>query len=235
MSTTAQPPAPSSAAPALATPNPRSLEDRKKAKKPVKESLRVVMPDLIALISPRKGILILGLMLMAVNRVAGLVLPWSTKFLIDDVIGTHPPVGSRPEWLPNLLLLVVVATMIQGITAFRLTQVLSKEAQRLIAEMRRNVQAHIGRLPLAFYDANKSGTLVSRIMTDVEGVRNLIGTGLVEFLGGIITAFIALFVLLSISATMTLLAFGILLVFGIAVSFAIGTIRPIFRERGKIN
>jgi len=130
---------------------------------------------------------------------------------------------------------VVAATVVQGITSFALTQLLSKAAQRLIAELRRKVQAHVGRLPVTYYDANKSGTLVSRIMSDVEGVRNLIGTGLVEFAGGLLTAALALAVLLRLSPTMTGVALGAILVFGLALRKAFGIMRPIFRERGKIN
>ncbi len=199
-------------------------------KPPKSERLRALLPDIRALVAPRKGILALGFVLMAINRVSGLVLPASTKFLIDDVIGKK-----RLDMLLPLLGAVVAATIIQGVTSFSLTQVLSKAAQRLIAELRRKVQAHIGRLPVTFYDANKTGALVSRIMSDVEGVRNLIGTGLVEFVGGLLTAAIALVVLFKISATMTLLAFAFLVGFGVVLNRAFGTIRPIFRERGKIN
>ena len=182
------------------------------------------------MVRPRRWLLLLGLLLMAINRVAGLVLPWSTKSLIDDVIGKH-----QTQKLAPLIAGVAVATVIQGVSSFSLTQLLSKEAQRLIAELRAKVQEHIGRLPVAFYDSNKTGTLVSRIMTDVEGVRNLIGTGLVEFVGGLLTAAIALFVLLRISASMTLMAFGFVVAFALAANKAFGTIRPIFRERGKLN
>jgi subfamily B ATP-binding cassette protein MsbA len=167
---------------------------------------------------------------MVVNRVSGLVLPYSTKYLIDTVI-----VKKHFELLKPLVLLVLGATAIQGITSFSLTQLLSKAAQRLIAELRQKVQAHVGRLPVAFHDATKSGVLVSRIMSDVEGVRNLIGTGLVDLVGGILTAMIALVVLFRISALMTILAFGFLLCFAVALQRAFKTIRPIFRERGKIN
>jgi subfamily B ATP-binding cassette protein MsbA len=139
------------------------------------------------------------------------------------------------EMLKPLLLLVLGATIIQGISSFSLTQLLSKAAQRLIAELRQRVQAHIGRLPVTFYDGTKTGTLVSRIMSDVEGVRNLLGTGLVDFAGGLLTSVIALVVLFRISTLMTALAFGFLLCFGVALNKAFSTIRPIFRERGKIN
>ncbi len=179
---------------------------------------------------PRRGLLALGFLLMVVNRVSGLVLPYSTKFLIDNVIAKH-----HVELLRRLVLLVLSATIIQGITSFALTQLLSKAAQRLIAELRQKVQVHISRLPVAFYDANKTGALVSRIMSDVEGVRNLLGTGLVEFSGGLLTSSIALVVLFRISPAMTIIAFGFLLSFGLALRKAFGTIRPIFRERSKIN
>src|SRR6266480_3235679 len=130
---------------------------------------------------------------------------------------------------------VLAATLIQGITSFSLTQLLSKAAQRLITELRQKVQAHVGRLPVSFHDSTKSGVLVSRIMSDVEGVRNLIGTGLVDLAGGLLTAGIALVVLFRISTMMTLLAFGFLTCFAFALKKAFQTIRPIFRERSKIN
>jgi ABC-type multidrug transport system fused ATPase/permease subunit len=124
---------------------------------------------------------------------------------------------------------------VQGLTSFTLTQLLSKSAQKMIADLRRQVQAHIGKLPISFYDSNKTGVLVSRIMSDVEGVRNLIGTGLVEFAGGLTTGLLALVVLLRISVTMTLIAFAVLLVFGVGLNKAFATIRPIFRARPKIT
>jgi len=182
------------------------------------------------LVRPRRGILFVGMLLMIVNRVSGLVLPLSTKYLIDDIIGKH-----HIEKLTMLIAAVVTATLIQGSSSFTLTQLLSKAAQRLIAELRQKVQSHVGRLPVAYYDANKTGVLVSRIMSDVEGVRNLIGTGLVEFAGGLITAIFSLFVLLRISPTMTGLALSVVLVFALILSRAFKTIRPIFRERGKIT
>jgi ABC-type multidrug transport system fused ATPase/permease subunit len=193
-------------------------------------SLRELWPDLRAMILPRRGILALGFLLMIVNRLAGLVLPGSTKYLIDDVVGKQ-----RADLLTPLVLAILGATVIQGATSFALTQLLSKTGQRLIAELRVKVQRHIGMLPVAYYDANKSGTLVSRIMTDVEGVRNLIGTGLVDFVGGLMTAAISLIVLLTISVTMTLWTALAAAVFSFVLSKAFTKIRPIFRERGKIN
>ena len=200
------------------------------AKLPQSERLRALLPDIMALVRPRRGLLALGMVLMAINRVSGLVLPASTKYLVDDIIGKRHYYLLRP-----LILAVVGATLIQGITSFGLTQLLSKAAQRLIAELRRKVQTHVGRLPVSYYDANKSGVLVSRIMSDVEGVRNLIGTGLVEFVGGLLTALLALAVLLRLSPSMTGIALGAVLAFGLALRKAFGVMRPIFRERGKIN
>jgi subfamily B ATP-binding cassette protein MsbA len=182
------------------------------------------------LVRPRRGKLALGLLLMLINRPAGLVLPGSTKYLVDSVIMKH-----QIGMLQPLVLLVLVATLIQGVTSFILTQLLSKEAQRLIAELRRKVQEHVGRLPVAYYDSNKTGVLVSRIMTDVEGVRNLIGTGLIELVGGILTAMIALVLLLRISPLLTGLALLFIAAFALGLRQAFTRIRPIFRERGKIN
>src|ERR1700730_11135281 len=200
------------------------------SKKEKRKKTWKALPDVWALIRPRRGLLAVGFVLMAVNRVCGLVLPASTKYFIDNVIGKR-----QTQLLTPIVLGVLAATIAQGLTSFTLTQLLSKSAQKMIAELRRQVQAPIGRLPVAFYDANKTGALVSRIMSDVEGVRNLIGTGLVEFVGGLMTAVIALGYLLHTSVTMTALAFGILLVFGVGISKAFKTIRPIFRARPKIN
>src|SRR5437879_2902317 len=194
------------------------------------ERLRTIIPEIWELMRPRRGLLAVGFLLMAINRVSGLVLPYSTRFLIDTVIAKHHAERLRP-----LVILVLCATIIQGITSFSLTQLLSKAAQRLIAELRQKVQVHISRLPVAFYDSNKTGTLVSRIMSDVEGVRNLLGTGLVELAGGLITSGIAMVVLFRISPLMTVIAFTFLLCFGLALKKASGTIRPIFRERSKIK
>jgi ABC-type multidrug transport system fused ATPase/permease subunit len=199
-------------------------------KTPVTEKLRAILPDIWELVKPRRWQLALGLLLIAVSRAAGLVLPASTKYLVDDVIGKR-----RLELLGPLAAVVLAATAVQGATSYSLTQLISKSAQRLIADLRRKVQAHIGRLPLAYYDANKAGALVSRIMSDVEGVRNLVGTGLVELLGGFVTALIALVALLHISPPLTGMAVAIVGVFMLFLKRAFGTIRPIFRERGRLN
>jgi ABC-type multidrug transport system fused ATPase/permease subunit len=188
------------------------------------------MPLLKELVRPRRKLLAVGFFLMLINRGAGLVLPASTRYLVDNVVSQR-----QVELLNTIIFAVLGATVIQGITSFTLTQLLSKEAQRLIAELRRRVQDHIGRLPVSYYDSNKSGVLVSRIMTDVEGVRNLVGTGLVEFVGGILTAIFALIFLLRISPLLTGVALLFIAGFAFALKQAFTRIRPIFRERGKIN
>jgi len=199
---------------------------------PVAKALSVFeqLPDVWALLRPRRGVLAMGMALMVVNRVSGLVLPYSAKYLVDNVITRR-----QINLLLPLVSAVLLATVIQGVTSYALTQTLSKAAQRMITELRRKVQEHVGRLPVAYYDENKTGALVSRIMNDVEGIRNLIGTGLVEFLGGLLTAVIALVVLLRISAEMTLVAMALMLVSLVALRKAFGVIRPIFRERSKIT
>ena len=201
-----------------------------KPKGKTSDHLRGAWPLLKELVQPRRGKLAVGFVLMVINKVAGLVLPGSTKFLVGNVIGKH-----QAQILGPIVLAVLGATIIQGVTSFSLTQLLSKEAQRLIAELRRKVQEHIGRLPVAYYDANKSGALVSRIMSDVEGVRNLVGTGLVDFVGGLLTALLSLILLLRISPLLTGLALLFIVAFAMGLQKAFGGIRPIFRERGKIN
>src|SRR5437588_7352825 len=210
------------ATPAIATAKPA------KPKKSAAETWKA-LPEIWALLKPRKGVMLVGLLLMSINRIAGLALPFSPKYFFDDVVGKH-----KTNMLLPIVLIVIGATIVQGITSFSLTQLLSKSAQRMITDMRKRIQAHIGRLPVNYYDAHKTGELVSRIMSDVEGIRNLIGTGLVEFLGGLMTIALALVILLKISTLMTLVAFGILIFFGFGISKAFATIRPIFRARPKI-
>jgi subfamily B ATP-binding cassette protein MsbA len=199
-------------------------------KKSAGSHLRSTLPLLKELVRPRRGKLALGFLLMLIGRLCSLVLPGAPKFLVDNVINQH-----QVGMLNTLVGAVFAATIIQGAASFSLTQLLSKEGQRLIAELRCKVQEHIGRLPVAYYDANKSGALVSRVMNDVEGVRNLIGTGLVDFIGGILTALLSLVILLRISALLTGIALFFIVVFALGLGKAFGKIRPIFRERGKIN
>ena len=199
-------------------------------KKKSREHLRSALPLLKELVRPRRRLLSFGMLLTLIKSVAGLALPASTKYLVDNVMLKH-----QVRLLTPLVLAVLAATIIQGVTSFTLTQLLSKEGQRLIAQLRRRVQEHVGRLPVAYYDANKAGVLVSRIMTDVEGVRNLIGTGLVEFLGGVLTALLSLIILLRTSALLTSTSLLFIAAFSLVLNKAFTRIRPIFRERGKIT
>jgi subfamily B ATP-binding cassette protein MsbA len=197
-----------------------------------KPNIKKLWPQIRTLVAPRKGLLVIGMCLMVVNRIAGLVLPFTAKKLLDTVFSlTHP----RPDLLPKIIAVVFSAMVVQAITSFSLTQLLSKAGQRLIAEMRRQVQRHVGLLSVAYYDENRTGTLVARIMTDVEGVRNLVGTGLVEFVGGVLTAVLSFLFLLHLSVPVTLTVFSILGAFVFVLQYGFKTIRPIFRERGKIN
>jgi len=189
-----------------------------------------MLPDVWALLKPRRSILLVGFLLMAINRVCGLVLPATPKYLLDDVVQKR-----HVALLLPLVLTLAGATLVQALTSYCLTQLLSKSSQRMIAELRIKVQAHIGRLPVAYYDANKTGALVSRIMSDVEGIRNLIGTGLIDFAGGIMTAILALGYLLRVSVEMTAAAAFFLVIFAISLSRAFKRIRPIYRARPKIN
>jgi len=196
-------------------------------KKQSKNHLKYVVKEILL---PRKSLLLLGLVLIVINRLSGLVLPGSSKYLIDEVIA-----NSNYEFFKWLLIIVGAAVTLQAITSFFLTRLLSVEAQHLISLLRAKVQKQIIKLPINFFDNNKSGALVSRIMTDVEGVRNLIGTGLVQMFGGVLTAIVAFILLIRISPTMTLYVMLPLMVFGVISLKAFGYIRPIFRKRGEIN
>lgn len=182
------------------------------------------------IIWPRKKLLFVGLLLIIISRLAGLVLPGSSKFLMDNVIAK-----GDLQMLKLLLIVVTAAIVVQSITSFMLTKLLSVEAQHLISVLRARVQRQLLRLPVRYFDNNKSGALVSRVMTDVEGVRNLVGTGLVQLIGGLLTAVISLVLLIRISPVMTLLTLVPIGIFGFISMRAFRTIRPIFRERGKIN
>jgi ABC-type multidrug transport system fused ATPase/permease subunit len=174
--------------------------------------------------------LALGLGLMLINRIVGLVLPATSKFLVDDVIGK-----GRADMLPLLALAAGGATVVQAITSFSLSQVLSVAAQRAITEMRRSVNDHVMRLPVRYFDTTQSGQLISRIMNDAEGIRNLIGTGLVQLVGGFVEAGLAIGVLFWLNWQLTTVTLIVLLVFGGGMAFAFKKLRPIFRERGEIQ
>ena len=190
-------------------------------------SLRRVVSDIIW---PRRWLLLLGLALIVVNRLTGLVLPGASKYLLDDVIGDH-----NTALLAPLLLAVGGAVLAQGVSSFLLTRLLSVQAQHLISILRARVQRHLLRLPVAFFDNNQTGALVSRVMTDAEGVRNMVGTGLVHLVGGALTTVVVLVLLLRISVPMTLYTFIPLAIFGAVTGRAFGLIRPIFRQRGAIT
>ncbi len=179
---------------------------------------------------PRKNLVLIGIVLIIISRLAGLVLPGASKYLIDEVI-----VKSDMNMLYNLLWIVGLAILVQAVTSFLLTRLLSVEAQHLISQLRARVQKKVLSLPIKYFDNTKSGELVSRIMTDVEGVRNLVGTGLVQLFGGSLTAVISLILLINISPMMTLYVLLPVTIFGIVALKAFGYIRPIFRKRGEIN
>ncbi|MEQ3656415.1 MAG: ABC transporter ATP-binding protein, partial [Dokdonia sp.] len=183
-----------------------------------------------SIIWPRRRLVFIGLILIVIGRLASLVLPWKSKALLDEVLP-----NKDFEALYDMLWLVGFALLVQALTSFLLTRILSVQAQFLISELRAQVQKKVLSLPINFFDNTKSGALVSRIMSDVEGVRNLIGTGLVQLVGGSITAIISLIWLININGWMTLFVFLPVAVFGYVALRAFKYIRPIFRNRGKIN
>ena len=182
------------------------------------------------LVAEHQTSLAIGLALMVVNRLSGFVLPWTSKFLIDDIIGKN-----RPDLLMPLAAAAVIATIVQAVTSFALSQVVSVAAQRAITEMRKRVQAHVLRLPISYFDSTKTGVVISRIMTDAEGVRNLVGTGLIQLLGSVMTALIALGVLMFLNWKLTSATLIVLIGFGSMMTTAFKRLRPLFRERGAIN
>jgi subfamily B ATP-binding cassette protein MsbA len=182
------------------------------------------------LIAEHRGSLAIGLGLMVINRLAGLVLPWTSKYLIDDIVGKH-----RGDMLMKLAAAAAAATLVQAATSFALSQVVSIAAQRAITEMRKRVQAHVLRLPVSYFDSTKTGVLISRVMSDAEGVRNLVGTGLIQLLGSILTAIMALVVLFYLNWKLTSATLIILVLFGMMMIVAFKRLRPMFRERGAIN
>jgi ABC-type multidrug transport system fused ATPase/permease subunit len=199
-------------------------------KKPSPKMTAAAWKEAKALVWSRKGRLSLGLGLMLFNRLTGLVLPASSKFLLDDVIGK-----GRADLLMPLALAAGAATLLQAVTSFALSQVLGVAAQRAITDMRRRVEAHVARLPVSYFDSTKSGVLISRVMNDAEGVRNLVGTGLAQLAGSLVTAVIALAVLFYLNWFLTTVTLGALAAFGGAMAISFKRLRPLFRERGKIH
>ncbi len=200
-----------------------SNKEKKKPKVSMAKAFRTI-------IWPKRKLVFVGLILIVFSRLSSLVLPWKSKALLDDVIP-----NKDFDQLYSLLTIVGFAILVQAITSFLLTRILSVQAQYLISELRAQVQKKILSLPISFFDNTKSGALVSRIMSDVEGVRNLIGTGLVQLVGGTITAVISLIILINISLPMTLFVLVPVTIFGLVALKAFKYIRPIFRARGKIN
>ncbi|HEU4888375.1 MAG TPA: ABC transporter ATP-binding protein [Thermoanaerobaculia bacterium] len=189
-----------------------------------------VWRDARDLINARKGRLALGLLLMLISRLAGLVMPASSKFVIDDVIGK----GSY-QLLPWIAIAAGVATIIQALTSFALSQILGVAAQRSITEMRKKIEQHVLRLPVAYFDSTKSGVLISRIMSDAEGIRNIIGNGLVQLVGSVVTATLALGILFYLNWKLTLITLVTLAAFGSVLALMFKRVRPLFRTRGEIN
>lgn len=174
--------------------------------------------------------LLIGSVLLLISRLAGMVLPASTKYIGDEIL-----VKQRFELIKWIALAIGISTLVQGLTSFALSQILGVAAQRAITEMRKKVQAHIERLPISYFDSTQSGQLISRIMSDAEGIRNLVGTGLGQILGSLVTATISIGVLFYINWRLTTATLVVLVVFGLALMYAFTRLRPIFRERGEIN
>lgn len=183
-----------------------------------------------ALIWKHRQRLAVGLSFMLVSRIAGLVTPWSTKWLMDDVVG-------RGQWdqLPRIALIVGAATLVDAVMSFANSQILGVAGQRAITEMRKDVEAHVMRLPIRYFDSTKTGILISRIMTDAEGIRNLVGTGIVQLTGSILTAVMVIGILFYLNWQLTAITIVILGGFGVGMAIAFKRLRPLFRERGKIN
>ena len=193
-------------------------------------SLSAAWREARSLVWAHRRRLSLGLTLMLTSRLAGLVLPASSKYLIDDVVN-----GGRSDLLMPIALAAGAATLVQAVTSFGLGQILGVAAQRAITDMRKRVQAHVMRLPVRYFDSTQTGVLISRIMSDAEGIRNLVGTGLVQLVGGFVTAAMGMTILFWLNWHLTTITILVLLVFGGGMAFAFNTLRPLFRERGKIN
>jgi ABC-type multidrug transport system fused ATPase/permease subunit len=195
-----------------------------------KTNLKNAWEEAKELVAAHRRRIALGLGLMLVSRLAGMVPPASAKYLIDEVIGRH-----RGDLLVPLALAVGAAALIDAVTSFALSQVLGVAAQKAIADMRRSMQAHVIRLPIRYFDSTQTGILISRVMNDADGIRNLVGTGLVQMTGGIVTAVIALVVLFYLNWRLTSISIIVLAVFAVGMSMAFKRIRPLFRDRGKIT
>src|SRR5216117_125886 len=207
------------------------MADQPKPSQPKKPAITAgAWQEARGLVYAHRRRLALGFVLLLVNRAAGFVLPAAPKWVIDRVIGQQ-----QPQLLVPLAIAAGVATLVQAVTGFGLSQILGVAAQRAITDMRRTVQSYVLRLPVSYFDSTKSGILISRIMTDAEGIRNLVGTGLVQLVGGVLTGAVALVVLFVLNWRLTAIAILVLGCFGGGMAFAFTKLRPLFRERGKIN
>ena len=183
-----------------------------------------------AIVSSRRYVLLLGFVLMLINRISGFVIPVSAKFLIDDVLSKHHTYLLKP-----IMAAMILGALIQAASSFGFTQLLFRSSQRMVNDLRCKVQAHVGRLPVRFYDGTKIGVLISRIMTDAESVRSLLGNGMLDFIGGLLTGFVAVFILFRISPLLTTITLTFFVLFATAIGIAINVIRPMVRERAKIG
>jgi ABC-type multidrug transport system fused ATPase/permease subunit len=217
-----------STAPTKSTTAPKPATTDKPAKKPT--NYKAAWAETRKLMWQHRRTLGIGLVLMLVNRLTGLVLPGSVKWIVDEVMG-----NGRTELLTPIAIATAIATVLQAGSSFALSQVISVAAQRAITDLRRRVQARILRLPVSFFDATQSGVLISRVMSDAEGIRNLIGTGIVQLVGGVLTASIALAYLFYLNWVLTVATLGFLAIFGGVMAYAFTKLRPVFRERSKIQ
>jgi ABC-type multidrug transport system fused ATPase/permease subunit len=212
-------------------PDPDERASERSARAPGSDavSFRASLPLAWELARPRRGRMLFGLLMLLVSRAAGLIVPYAPKVVLDKIIPNHETGLLRP-----LFALLALSVLLQAGTTYALSQLLSLEGQRLVTEMRRRVQAHIARLPVAFFDANKTGALISRVMNDVTGIRNLVGQGFVELLGSIVTAVLVFFILLHISVMLTLVTVAFLAVLLGFLTWSFLAIRPMFRQSAKL-
>ena len=204
------------------------MPEAPKKKKPIRWS--AAWEEARALIWARRWRLTLGLVLMLISRVAGLVLPYLSRYFVDDVL-----IQKRADALTTLALWVGAATVVQAVASFGLSQILGVAAQKAITDMRRRVEAHVMRLPVRYFDSTQTGVLISRVMNDAEGIRNLVGTGLVQLTGSVVTAIFALGFLFYLNWQLTLATIAVLAIFGGSMGYAFKTLRPLFRDRGRIQ
>src|SRR6266550_9272049 len=206
-------------------------DEVKKAKKKMDRArMKVILRDAGQIIWGSRRRLLIGLPLLLVNRLSSIVLPGTTKFVIDDAIGK-----GRLDLLWKLAVLAAVAAALGSITDYALAQILGMAAQRSITDLRRRIQQHVQRLPVRFFDATKTGVLVSRVMNDADGIRNLVGTGLLQMFGGLVTAAVATGILFHFSAKLAAMVFGAFFIFGGVLAWAFKTVRPLFKQRGEMN